>query len=151
KLLRVKRAGRSEYVQMHLVKPLHGRPVDAGLAAANLVGEVAGPPSDDAVPADVGDGAAWMKALHDEHADGLLRYARKLTRDPRHAEDVVQETLLRAWQNREIFDDPERSVWAWLVTVVRNLIASDKRRPGSRLVDLPGGSGMPEQAHPDMA
>ncbi|HSS24533.1 MAG TPA: sigma factor, partial [Mycobacterium sp.] len=43
--------------------------------------------------------AALMKALYDEHAAVLWRYAVRLTGDASLAEDVVQETLLRAWQH----------------------------------------------------
>jgi hypothetical protein len=42
--------------------------------------------------------AAFMNALYDEHATVLCRYAMRLTGDASRAEDVVQETLLRAWQ-----------------------------------------------------
>jgi RNA polymerase sigma-70 factor (ECF subfamily) len=42
--------------------------------------------------------AALMNALYDEHATVLCRYAMRLTGDASRAEDVVQETLLRAWQ-----------------------------------------------------
>jgi RNA polymerase sigma-70 factor (ECF subfamily) len=66
--------------------------------------------------------AAFLKALYDEHAAVLWRYAMRLTGDASRAEDVVQETLLRAWQHPEVVDDPERSVRAWLFTVARNMI-----------------------------
>ena len=58
-----------------------------------------------------------MKALYDEHAGALWRYALRLTRDASRAEDVVQETLLRAWQHPEVIGDTERSARAWLFTV----------------------------------
>ena len=56
-----------------------------------------------------GDEAALMKALYDEHAGPLWRYALRLTSDASRAEDVVQETLLRAWQHPEVIGDTERS------------------------------------------
>ncbi|MBU9763725.1 sigma-70 family RNA polymerase sigma factor [Mycobacterium sp. TNTM28] len=43
---------------------------------------------------------AMMRALYDEHAAALWRYALRLTGDRARAEDVVQETLLRAWRHR---------------------------------------------------
>lgn len=52
-----------------------------------------------------GDEAALMKALYDEHAGPLWRYALGLTSDASRAEDVVQETLLRAWQHPEVMGD----------------------------------------------
>jgi RNA polymerase sigma-70 factor (ECF subfamily) len=70
---------------------------------------------------------ARMRGLHDEFAAALWRYALRLTGDRASAEDVVQETLLRAWQHPEITDDSERSVRAWLFTVARNMIIDERR------------------------
>lgn len=52
--------------------------------------------------------AALMRALYDEHAAVLWRYALRLTGDAAQAEDVVQETLLRAWQHPEVIGDTAR-------------------------------------------
>ena len=46
-----------------------------------------------------------MRVLYDEHAAALWRYAVRLTGDRARAEDVVQETLLRAWQHPEVTED----------------------------------------------
>jgi RNA polymerase sigma-70 factor, ECF subfamily len=46
----------------------------------------------------------------------LLRFATWLARDRAIAEDVVQETLLRAWKARGSLDDPSR-LKAWLCTI----------------------------------
>jgi RNA polymerase sigma-70 factor (ECF subfamily) len=46
----------------------------------------------------------------------LLRFATWLARDRAIAEDVVQETLLRAWKSRASLDDPSR-LKAWLCTI----------------------------------
>src|SRR5215218_8284213 len=71
--------------------------------------------------------AALMRVLYDEHAAALWRYALRLTGDRARAEDVVQETLLRAWQHPEAVDDAERSARAWLFTVARNMIIDERR------------------------
>ena len=43
---------------------------------------------------------ALMRQLHDEHAAALWGYCLRLTGNDRaRAEDVVQETLLRAWRS----------------------------------------------------
>lgn len=68
--------------------------------------------------------AAMMRVLYDEHAGALWRYVMRLTGDAARAEDVVQETLLRAWRHPEI---NERPVRAWLFTVARNLIIDERR------------------------
>jgi len=56
----------------------------------------------------------------------------RLTGDRVRAEDLVQETLLRAWQHPEVTDDGERSARAWLFTVVRNMIIDHSRRSSFR-------------------
>ena len=68
-----------------------------------------------------------LRALHDEHAPALWRYVVWLTRDPQLAEDVVQETLLRAWRHPRVLDQSETSARAWLFTVARNLVADEYR------------------------
>ncbi len=71
--------------------------------------------------------AAMMRVLYDEHAAALWRYAVRLTGDQARAEDVVQETLLRAWQHPEVTDEVDRSARAWLFTVARNMIIDERR------------------------
>ncbi|MDT5169816.1 MAG: polymerase sigma-70 factor, subfamily [Mycobacterium sp.] len=91
--------------------------------------------------------AALMRVLYDEHAAALWRYALRLTGDRARAEDVVQETLLRAWQHPEVADD-ERSIRAWLFTVARNMII-DERRSSRFRSEVSSLDGAPERAGPD--
>ena len=94
--------------------------------------------------------AALMKALYDEHAAVLWRYALRLTGDASRAEDVVQETLLRAWQHPEVIGDTERSTRAWLFTVARNMIIDERRSARFRnVVGSLDDSSAPEQSVPD--
>ncbi|HUH68394.1 MAG TPA: sigma-70 family RNA polymerase sigma factor [Mycobacterium sp.] len=91
-----------------------------------------------------------MRMLYDQHAAGLWRYACRLTGDADRAEDIVQETLLRAWQRPEVVDGNQRSTRAWLFTVARNMIVDDRRSARFRNeVISPDGSGPPEAAGPD--
>jgi len=91
-----------------------------------------------------------MRVLSDEHGAALWRYAMRLTGDHTRAEDVVQETLLRAWQHPEVVDDSERSARAWLFTVARNMIIDERRSARFRKEVSPlDGSGVPEHAGPD--
>ena len=91
-----------------------------------------------------------IRLLFEKHAAVLLRYAVGLTGDRARAEDVVQETLLRAWQHPEVTDDSERSARAWLFTVARNMIIDERRSARFRNeVSSLDGSGVPERAGPD--
>ena len=50
------------------------------------------------------DPTLLMQKLHDEHAAALWGFCLHLTADPVRAEDIAQETLLRAWQHPEVLD-----------------------------------------------
>jgi RNA polymerase sigma-70 factor (ECF subfamily) len=94
--------------------------------------------------------ATLVRALYDGHGAALWRYAMRLTGDRAHAEDVVQETLLRGWQHPEVTNDGERSARAWLFTVARNMIIDERRSSRFRNeVSSLDGSAAPEQASPD--
>lgn len=77
-----------------------------------------------------------VRELYDEHAGMLLGYVRRLVGgDTGRAEDVVQETLLRAWQHPEALRAGRAdggSVRAWLITVARHLVIDGERRRRSR-------------------
>ena len=88
------------------------------------------------------DEVALMRRLHEEHADVLWRYCLRLVGNDRgHAEDVAQETLLRAWRHRDVLDGPSASVRAWLFTVARNIVIDDWRsrrsHPETPVADVP--------------
>src|SRR3954447_10359963 len=68
-----------------------------------------------------------MQQLHDQHAAALWGFCLHLTSDPVRAEDVGQETLLRAWQHCEVLDGSRGSVRSWLFTVARNIVIDEWR------------------------
>lgn len=78
------------------------------------------------------DQAELMRALYTEHASALWRYTLSLVRDPGRAEDIVQETLLRAWQRPQVLDQSTSSSRAWLFTVARNLVVDEHRSARNR-------------------
>jgi len=79
------------------------------------------------MPGDPRTGEALVRTLYDEHGRYLVAYAARLTGDRQLAEDIVQETLLRAWRHADRLTDQQGSVRGWLLTVARN-IATDKAR-----------------------
>ena len=79
-------------------------------------------------PAMSGEGhVALLRGLHDEHAGSLGRFVLGLTHDEQLAQDVVQETLLRAWKHPEVLDRSPDSARAWLYAVARNIVIDDRR------------------------
>lgn len=64
------------------------------------------------------DGEYRFARLCDELRADLYRFAFWLARDRQVAEDVVQESLLRAWKSRDKLED-ETLAKPWLLTIVR--------------------------------
>jgi RNA polymerase sigma-70 factor (ECF subfamily) len=78
-----------------------------------------------------------LRALHQEHGDALFAHALRLTHgDRQRAEDLVQETLVRAWQQSHLMDPKYGPVRAWLFTVARNLAIDAWRRRTARVGEV---------------
>jgi RNA polymerase sigma-70 factor, ECF subfamily len=74
-----------------------------------------------------------LRALHDDHAGALWAYAVGLTGgDHARAQDVVQETLLRAWRNPHVLDQSTGSARAWLFTVAKRIVIDEWRTARNR-------------------
>jgi len=84
-------------------------------------------------------GEAFVRAVYAEHGAALLRYALRLTGDRGHAEDLVQEAVLRAWRHAHQLAQSNRPLRPWLFTVVANLAADRRRAQRSRPVEVGGG------------
>jgi RNA polymerase sigma-70 factor, ECF subfamily len=74
-----------------------------------------------------GDADVIVTGLYREHGATVLSYVTRLVRDRYLAEDVVQETMVRAWRHCEQFSAEKGSVRGWLLKVAHN-IAVDKIR-----------------------
>ncbi|GHJ08698.1 RNA polymerase sigma factor SigL [Micromonospora humidisoli] len=81
---------------------------------------------------------AHMRELHRDNGGALLHYLRRLTPpgSPCTAEDLLQETMLRAWRSRERLPaggEPQRR---WLFTVARHLAVDAYRKRQRRPVEV---------------
>jgi RNA polymerase sigma-70 factor, ECF subfamily len=92
-----------------------------------------------------------LRLLYQEHAEPLLTFVMRLTGgDHQRAEDIVQETLLRAWRNaHKLGPEPGTSLRPWLVTVARRITIDEHRSATARAVetydrDLEGLSSVDE-------
>ncbi len=75
---------------------------------------------------------ALVRAVFEEHGRALLAYATRLLGDRQAAEDVVQETLVRAWRHPEVLVNEKGSVRGWLLTVTRHLVVDRMRAAAAR-------------------
>ncbi|WP_020525405.1 sigma-70 family RNA polymerase sigma factor [Catelliglobosispora koreensis] len=86
---------------------------------------------------EIDEGAELLRALHAEHGDALYAHALRLTSgDRQRAEDLVQETLMRAWQHPEHLDPRRGPVRPWLFTISRNLAIDAWRRRNARVGEV---------------
>ncbi|MGW6913296.1 sigma-70 family RNA polymerase sigma factor [Kitasatospora sp. NPDC054939] len=79
---------------------------------------------------------ALIRAVYEEHGGALLAYATRLTGDRAAAEDVVQETLVRAWRHSDALVNGKGSVRGWLLTVARNIITDRHRARVARPAEV---------------
>jgi RNA polymerase sigma-70 factor (ECF subfamily) len=74
-----------------------------------------------------------LRALHDQHARALWSYVVGLTNGDRgRAQDVVQETLLRAWRNPAVLEQSGGSGRNWLFTVAKRIVIDEWRASSRR-------------------
>jgi RNA polymerase sigma-70 factor (ECF subfamily) len=80
------------------------------------------------------DDEELVRSLYAEHAEGLLVFVLRLTGgDRQRAEDVVQETLLRAWRHaHELGTNGQTSLRPWLVAVARRIVIDGYRSRNAR-------------------
>ncbi|WP_312034373.1 sigma-70 family RNA polymerase sigma factor [Actinoplanes sp. TBRC 11911] len=74
-----------------------------------------------------------MTALYTEHYAVLLSFILRYVRDRHRAEDLVQETLLRAWKHIDHLDTETGRTRSYLLTIARNVVTNawraEQRRP----------------------
>lgn len=87
------------------------------------------------------DDGARLTALYDAHAAPVWRYVVTLTGDRAGADDVVQETLLRAWRTPKILAQDPSTTRAWMITVARRIVIDEarsaRRRHERTVAELP--------------
>lgn len=126
---------RTRYAELRQAPPSHLTDLlarlDAALAAAEGRAEV-----------------AFRSGLL-EAANSLHSFAMSLTRNPSTADDLVQDTLLRAWRSRASFKTGT-NLGAWLFTIMRNAFYSVHRKHAREVADSDGDhaarlTSIPEQ------
>jgi len=107
------------------------------LLLADTLAEMA---SSDPPPGSLAAAAGRDRAGFEEeallHAEQLYRIALRLTGGPQAAEDLVQDTYLRAFRSWQSYK-PGTNLAAWLATIMRNANLDELRRQSRRPVQEP--------------
>lgn len=105
-------------------------------------------------PSETGEDGGFAHAAL-SHLDSLYGTALRLTRRPHDAEDLVQDTYLKAFRSAHQFE-PGTNLKAWLFTILHNTHRNMRRHDGrspvdvdsdavDRAADATGGDHTPEQ------
>jgi RNA polymerase sigma-70 factor (ECF subfamily) len=83
------------------------------------------------------DTDAAVRQLYSRHAQALHSYVLRFCPDRASADDIVQETFIRAWRHLPRLITDDRPVRPWLFRVARNLLIDADRAARSRPVIVP--------------
>jgi RNA polymerase sigma-70 factor, ECF subfamily len=92
------------------------------------------------VPRDVlgGDPDAVIRELYSDYAEALHGYVERFCPDRTSADDIVQETFIRAWRHLPQLSADDRPIRPWLFRVARNLLIDASRAAQARPMTVPG-------------
>ena len=111
-------------------------PADGGAGQGGGGGRLTGTASDDLM----------VTELYRQYRGPLLLFVLRLTAgDRQQAEDVVQETMVRAWREARRLDLSQPSLMPWLATVARRIVIDEKRRKSARPPEI-GGAEVVDRA-----
>jgi RNA polymerase sigma-70 factor, ECF subfamily len=77
---------------------------------------------------------AAIRRIYSDHAQALRSYVRRFCPDQASADDIVQETFIRAWRHLPSLCADGRPIRPWLLRVARNLLTDAERAARSRPV-----------------
>ena len=85
-----------------------------------------------------GDPDAVIRRLYSHYAKALHGYVDQFCPDRASADDIVQETFIRAWRHLPQLSADDRPIRPWLFRVARNLLIDANRAAQARPVTVPG-------------
>lgn len=90
-----------------------------------------------------GSASDFIRDLMTAHGPSVLASVRRLVRDRALAEDIMQETMVRAWRNADRFDpDRENGMRSWLLRVAHNIAVDKFRARKVRPVEVPESNAL---------
>ena len=96
------------------------------------------------------DAESLVRRLHDEHATAVLAWIRTRSADPGDAEEIVAETLVKAWRHYDQFDPSRGNERAWVFGIARN-VANDHYRKAQRNLRLVAALEVDEPVSDDVS
>ncbi|OUD08237.1 RNA polymerase subunit sigma [Marivivens niveibacter] len=72
-----------------------------------------------------------------EHLPAMRAFAMSLTRNSAQADDLVQDSIVKAWKNFDKFQEGT-NLRAWLFTILRNTFYSGRRKSKREVADVDG-------------
>jgi RNA polymerase sigma-70 factor (ECF subfamily) len=88
-----------------------------------------------------GDPDAVIRHLYSLYAKALHGYVEQFCPDRASADDIVQETFIRAWRHLPQLSADDRPVRPWLFRVARNLLIDANRAARARPATVPAQAG----------
>jgi RNA polymerase sigma factor (sigma-70 family) len=87
------------------------------------------------------DDAESFRAWVGPHLVAMARLASRLS-SAADSDDIVQESLVRAWRKRSQYDETRGTAQSWLLAIVADRARRHRlrARPGRELIDLPAPS-----------
>jgi RNA polymerase sigma-70 factor, ECF subfamily len=85
-----------------------------------------------------GDPEAAIRQLYSHYAEALHGYVDQFCPDRSSADDIVQETFIRAWRHLPQLSADDRPLRPWLFRVARNLLIDANRARQARPKTVPG-------------
>jgi len=82
------------------------------------------------------DEAAFAALVH-RHAGAVFGFVLRRVRDRALAEDLTQETLLRAWRGRETYRGGDERMRGWLLAIAGNVVRDQARMRARRVAESP--------------
>jgi RNA polymerase sigma-70 factor, ECF subfamily len=93
-------------------------------------------------PARTPRGFGAFEELVGQHRSAVYGLALRMMKDPRDAEDVLQDTFLSAWKNLPAFRG-DSALGSWLYRICANHCLMRLRRRGTELLDAPAPEELP--------
>ncbi len=88
-----------------------------------------------------GDKAEFARFV-ETHSPAIYRLALRMLNNPQDAEDILQETFIKAYQNLPRFDGRSKlSTWLYRIATNEALMLIRRRKPEALSVEAPAGNG----------